>query len=65
MVPQLQFRARAALVFGELHDSIRMDRVRGISYHSPKTLTFYVTRLVQAGDIVADTSLEVPRGHFL
>jgi len=32
MVPQLQFRARAALVFGELHNSIRMDRVRGISY---------------------------------
>ena len=34
MVPQLQFQAGAALVFGELHDSIPMDRVRGISYHS-------------------------------
>ena len=34
MVPQLQFQARAALVFGELHGSIPMDRVRGISYHS-------------------------------
>jgi hypothetical protein len=32
MVPQLQFQARAALVFGELHNSILMDRVRGISY---------------------------------
>jgi hypothetical protein len=32
MVPQLQFQARAALMFGELHDSIPMDRVRGISY---------------------------------
>ena len=32
MVPQLQFQARAALVFGELHDSMLMDRVRGISY---------------------------------
>jgi hypothetical protein len=32
MVPQLQFQARAALVFGALHDSIPMDRVRGISY---------------------------------
>jgi len=34
MVPQLQFQAGAALVFGELHDSILMDRVRGISYHT-------------------------------
>jgi hypothetical protein len=32
MVPQLQFQAGAALVFGELHDSIPMDRVRSISY---------------------------------
>jgi len=34
MVPQLQFQARAALVFGELHNSILMDRVRGISYQA-------------------------------
>jgi hypothetical protein len=34
MVPQLQFQARAALVFGELHDSIPMDRVQGISYYT-------------------------------
>ena len=33
MVPQLQFQAGAALVFGELHNSILMDRVQGISYH--------------------------------
>jgi len=32
MVPQLHFQAGAALMFGELHDSILMDRVRGISY---------------------------------
>ena len=31
MVPQLQFQAGAAM-FGELHGSILMDRVRGISY---------------------------------
>ena len=34
MVPRLQFQARAALVFGELHNSILMDRVRGISYNT-------------------------------
>ena len=39
MVPQLQFQARAALVFGELHNSILMDRVRGISYEMLRWLT--------------------------
>jgi len=42
-VPQLQFQARAALVFGELHDSMLMDRVRGISYQTPEEAQAFVT----------------------